>query len=1239
MFTSTNTNKSSFDCASELNIYKNTILLDKNIAIEQSPDSKHQSYTLWLADDVYSLGGYTLSTQSSDLKLYSRHSVKPYWKLKNETNVFSHKNYNDFEPVDKELPLLNGFLPLDLVENFAINNNKDSTANLYKSKKKILINDILSLDKCIVTIVDGYNINISDRKGTFINSLNPITHPFLLSSPNNSSFYKPSFSSQPKNGYLTCLAPIIGLPNLIAVGGINTDQLLYVDTATNEIVGRLDFSGSYKKKRITKIKTPTIITNISDNLLFLLDDNVSIDIVDPIKNLLISSFSINNNTTTDDFIIDYKIKNGSIFILTDKRIIIYQYSTNKVLKEIFFVNANPKDKLNPDTIEMHHSNSSLIYFGNKQKGLAGVFNINDYTWKSNMIRLAADTCATFYNIIPKSEVYKTFDYMGLTPLGDKLIIIHNILQDNQKIEFFDTDAVISNPDQLNLAIQNYNNNKRYLQHTSTESLVESIGDVSEFNLTKLTSIYGTLLDKSPMSLNYMNKQSTSFNTKSSLQYIEHMHNKSTEVSTEEVNSSLFYTLNHKKQFADQSRTVIDPDYQIKVESIDLNNFDEFLKNHTYNEENDPTGNQRHKLSTDFKLLSEIVKGSTSDRFTKHVPCEALLKVIENEVGENSEVLEHLMNGPPLQYRKLELNLEIFIKKNSPDSTKKDASILQSIIKPKKKDTNENILDKFNNTNYCGLLPIFLDNSFVNEDVNLNTVLQMIINNPVLYNMIKEFICKVPWQNKPLLIHEFGYMIDSMQISTYFDTRILLGHLEYFYAREYTNSEPLCEDIYKTYLLLVNILLDEFSTYGSQYGLSNESSIMDLSITTALTGKKKIASKPGNSGNNSISKHQKNIINHLDVYLSKEIQKVKKNIKSMTTEVLTIKNDINNHEFQEIISKNPNWLVSEFEVAISKISPQLYYKVVADDVIPKYCSPSTKFYLTSILFEIDGPQKNQITMNRMSDGWYLFNDHFVSKVPDQEVFDLSTKYPLIMNYTQAEICDKDTNITSSINYDMLQEEDEKFFGEKIDFSSEVAMDSEYVVESYMKKEIVPKGIVKIMKPDIRVLARLTVIKKQQDEMKILFDDYVSHHKNIEDYVTEYSGILPGDLEYGKSEKKLHYRQETFRKFWTLIKRNCRIIGHGLKSDFTGINIKVPESQVIDTAMIYWNGGRLLSLKYLFHKMFGQSIQDNNHDSYEDAYAAFVLYEKYKEMKEKDEEEWDKFTKELFKEAKKSNYKIE
>lgn len=75
-----------------------------------------------------------------------------------------------------------------------------------------------------------------------------------------------------------------------------------------------------------------------------------------------------------------------------------------------------------------------------------------------MIRLATDNITTFYNLLTKNEPY---DYMGLTPLGDKLIIIHDMSQQNQKIELFDTDFDKGTFEQLKLAISNYNVNKRF----------------------------------------------------------------------------------------------------------------------------------------------------------------------------------------------------------------------------------------------------------------------------------------------------------------------------------------------------------------------------------------------------------------------------------------------------------------------------------------------------------------------------------------------------------------------------------------------------------------------------------------------------------------------------------------------------------------------------------------------------------------------------------------------------------
>ncbi len=77
------------------------------------------------------------------------------------------------------------------------------------------------------------------------------------------------------------------------------------------------------------------------------------------------------------------------------------------------------------------------------------------------------------------------------------------------------------------------------------------------------------------------------------------------------------------------------------------------------------------------------------------------------------------------------------------------------------------------------------------------------------------------------------------------------------------------------------------------------------------------------------------------------------------------------------------------------------------------------------------------------------------------------------------------------------------------------------------------------------------------------------------------FLPGDLEYGKIRKE-GTQTRNLESSWTLIKRNCRIIGHGLKSDFTGINIKAFLKVKLLIQHDLLNGGRLLSLKYLATK---------------------------------------------------------
>lgn len=159
-----------------------------------------------------------------------------------------------------------------------------------------------------------------------------------------------------------------------------------------------------------------------------------------------------------------------------------------------------------------------------------------------------------------------------------------------------------------------------------------------------------------------------------------------------------------------------------------------------------------------------------------------------------------------------------------------------------------------------------------------------------------------------------------------------------------------------------------------------------------------------------------------------------------------------------------------------------------------------------------------------------------------------------------------------------------------------------------------------------------------------DEYISFKDQpVVDYLTQYSGIRPGDLHPKHSPHlqtgHLVPLKYAYKKIWILLNLGVIFVGHGLRKDFRTINIHVPRSQVIDTVELFHRkGARQLSLRFLIWLLLDEKVQigDQGHDSIEDARAALRLWEKWKELER--EGRTEKVLKEIYREGQRLGFRV-
>jgi PAB-dependent poly(A)-specific ribonuclease subunit 2 len=188
-------------------------------------------------------------------------------------------------------------------------------------------------------------------------------------------------------------------------------------------------------------------------------------------------------------------------------------------------------------------------------------------------------------------------------------------------------------------------------------------------------------------------------------------------------------------------------------------------------------------------------------------------------------------------------------------------------------------------------------------------------------------------------------------------------------------------------------------------------------------------------------------------------------------------------------------------------------------------------------------------------------------------------------------------------------------EKVTEDTIIAIDTEFVSTSSAEIEITSDGDERTIRPTVHALARTSVLRGSGLHEGVPFiDDYVHIKEKVVDYLTAYSGIVPEDLDPRRTKHTLVPLKIVYKKMWILLNLGCKFLGHGLKQDFRVINIHVPRAQIIDTSDLFFQQAkkRKLSLQFLAWCLLKEDIQQETHDSIEDARTALRLYRKYQEF---------------------------
>jgi len=302
-------------------------------------------------------------------------------------------------------------------------------------------------------------------------------------------------------------------------------------------------------------------------------------------------------------------------------------------------------------------------------------------------------------------------------------------------------------------------------------------------------------------------------------------------------------------------------------------------------------------------------------------------------------------------------------------------------------------------------------------------------------------------------------------------------------------------------------------------------------------------------------------------------------------------------------------------------------------------------------------ENDQEKNSGSSDWIIYNSYKVSKtvVEDARAFHVPFKEPVLVVYqavdengaalraTNGVDCEvkgiADSLATSVMNPSSLSTHSGQTLTaeslKKFKQGSPMAFDAEFVSVQEEESAVTETGQKEVLCDTRHALGRISIFDCLTEETVV--DDHVLPREQVVDFLTRFSGIVAEDLDLVRSRHRIISTRSAYLQLRYLLDQGCVFVGHGLKQDFSTVNLVVPPNQILDTVKIFHiPGRRYVSLRFLANFVFGRDMQQDTHDSVEDARAAYELYCKALEWKK--EGVWEKSLQELYAYGEKTSWKL-